>query len=393
MGWRETRAMDERVRFVGEAIAGEESVTGLCERYGISRKTGHKWLARYRQEGAAGLAERPRAPLVHGRATALALVERIVAEKEAHLLWGPRKIAARLRQRQPEEAWPAASTIGEILKRYGLVTGRRRARWRSEGSGQLTAASGPNVVWTADHKGWFRTGDGRRCEPLTVMDGHSRYLLALAATGSTRGGEALPVFERLFGEHGLPEVIRSDNGSPFASSGLSGLTAMAVRFIELGIKVERIAPGRPQQNGAHERFHLTLLPLARQPAADQAAQQAAFDAFRQQYNEERPHEALRQTMPAAHYCNSPRPLPERTPEPDYPAEASCRRVRGSGEIRWRGGTLFVSEALVGKIVAVEETAEGEWLVRFHDHQIGVIDEKHARLRRRSAAPSRPAASA
>jgi transposase InsO family protein len=316
------------------------------------------------------------------------LVERIVAEKEAHPLWGPRKIRARLMARQSEKAWPAASTIGEILKRHGLVEGRRRARWRASGTHPLTAGTTANQVWTADHKGWFRTGDGRRCEPLTVLDGYSRYCLALTAVGSTRGEEAWPVFERAFEEYGLPQVLRSDNGPPFASSGITGLTELSTRFIELGIKLERIEPGRPTQNGAHERFHRTMLPLLQPAAADAAAQQASFDAFRREYNEERPHEALGQTPPAQHYRASGRPLPRHVPEPDYPDTAAKRRVRHNGEIKWRGGFVFISEALVGKVVAVEDNEEGEWLVRFHTHQLGHIDEKHEKLRRHSVASPR-----
>jgi transposase len=264
MTWRETDKMDERLRFIAGCLAEEETMSALCEAFGISRKTGYKWLERYRSQGAAGLCDLPRAPHFHGRATAVDVVERIVAEKEAHPLWGPKKIVARLRRRQPDLAWPAASTAGEILKRHGLVKGRGRARWKSAGNGPWPEVTAPNAVWTADHKGWFRTGDRWRCEPLTVMDAKSRYMLGLEAVGSTAEAEAWPVFERLFDEYGLPDRLRSDNGSPFAGVGIAGLTPLAVRFVKLGIGLERIDPGKPQQNGRHERFHLTLLPLAKQ---------------------------------------------------------------------------------------------------------------------------------
>ena len=386
MAWRESTVSEERVRFVLECVEGDEGMSALCAEYGISRKTGYKWLARYRTEGAAGLSDRSRAPLVHGRATSLDLVERIVAEKEAHPQWGPKKVLARLQRREPEAGWPAASTIGEILKRHGLVKGRKRARWRASGNGPWPAATDPNVVWTVDYKGWFKTRDGKRCEPLTVLDFASRYLLGLAATGSTREAEAWPRFERLFGEYGLPDRLRSDNGAPFASTGVAGLTRLSVRFIQLGIRLERIAPGKPQQNGQHERFHGTMLPLATSPATSLEAQQEAFDAFRREYNTERPHEALGQTPPAEHYVPSETPMPSKVPEPDYPAEAAVRRVRHSGEIKWQGELVYISEALVGEPVAIEETDGGEWTVRFYAHPLGVIDPRHKKLRRRSVLP-------
>ena len=217
-------------------------------------------------------------------------------------------------------AWPAVSTVGEILKRHGLV-GRRRPRWRAAGNGPWPEPHGPNAVWTGDHKGWFRTRDGRRCEPLTVMDTASRYLLALEATGSTAEAEAWPVFERLFEEHGLPDRFRSDNGPPFAAIGVTGLTPLAVRFIKLGIALERIEPGKPQQNGRHERFHLTMLPLAKAPEADRQAQGQAFDAFRREYNEERPHEALAMDTPG----RALPPLPTR-----HARQAARARLSGRG---------------------------------------------------------------
>lgn len=389
MVWRETGIMDERLKFVGDCLEGEETMTALCAAYGISRKTGYKWLGRYRSLGPAGLVDLPRAPLEHGRATPAELVARIVAEKETHPLWGPKKVLERLRRTEPQHCWPATSTVGEILKRNGLV-GRRRARWHAAGTGPFAPAAGPNAVWSGDYKGWFRTGDGRRCEPLTVMDVSSRYVLALEALPTTAQEAAWPVFERLFKDQGLPERFRSDNGSPFAAAGVTGLTPLAVRFLKLGIGLERITPGKPQQNGRHERFHLTMLPLAAAPAADQAAQQAAFDAFRKSYNEERPHEALDMDVPAEHYRPSTRHFPDRLPEPDYPAEAAVRRVRSNGEIKWNGELVFVAAALAGEAVAVEENENGAWTLRFHAHPLGIIDRKSMRLVRPSALQPRPA---
>src|SRR5262245_11131540 len=361
--------MDDRLRFVLACLEDEETMTGLCAAFGISRNTGYKWLGRYRGLGPVGLCDLPRAPLRHGRATPAALVERIVCEKEAHPQWGPKKIIARLKRTEPLRDWPSASTAGAILQRHGLV-GRRRARWKGAGNGPWPEPQGANAVWTGDHKGWFRTRDGWRCEPLTVMDASSRYLLALEATGSTGEHETWPVFERLFQEHGLPERLRSDNGPPFAAAGVTGLTPLSLRFIKLGIALERIDPGKPQQNGRHERFHLTMLPLAKAPAADRAAQAAAFETFRREYNEERPHETLGQDTPAEHYRPSMRQMPTRPPEPDYPAEAAVRKVRHNGAVKWRGGEIYVSATLAGEPVAVEEAESGEWTIRFYAYRLG-----------------------
>jgi putative transposase len=387
MVWRETGIVDERISFVAACLEDDETMSAVCAAYGISRRTGYKWLKRYREQGPPGLLDLPRAPLHHGRATSLEVVERIVAVKEAHPLWGPKKIVAVLRRGDPERGWPATSTVGEILKRQGLVKGRRRARWRNVGNGPWPEPDGPNGLWSADHKGWFRTGDGERCEPLTVMDGASRFLLALQATGSTGEPEAWPVFEALFHEYGLPERLRTDNGSPFASAGIAGLTPLSVRLIKLGIKLERIAPGKPQQNGRHERFHLSMLPLAQAPKPDSTSQQQAFDDFRVEYNQVRPHEALGQTPPAEHYRPSPRPMPSTPPEPDYPAEAAVRKVRSNGEIKWNGSLVYVSASLTGEPVAIEETDQGEWALRFYTHPIGIIDKKHLKLSRRTAPPA------
>jgi len=381
MPWRENCAMDERLRFIAESQSGLWTMTELCARFEISRKTGYKWLERYRSEGASGLAERSRAPHAHGRATPEPVAEAIIGLRRDRPSWGPRKIVAKLAALKPETQWPSASTAGEILKRAGLV-GARRLRRR--GPPRLYALSTPqhaNHVWSVDYKGWIRLRDGARVEPLTIADGFSRYLLGLHATSSARLSEARPLFERAFRDYGLPEAIRSDNGPPFASSGVSGLTALSVWWIKLGIRHERIDPGQPQQNGRHERFHLTLLEAMRPPEQNLAAQAARFSAFARDYNEERPHEALDQQPPARFYSPSPRQLPKRLPEPDYPAEAAVRRVRSNGEIKWRGETVFVSEALIGEAVAVEETEAGDFRVRFFDVPIGVIDPYTPRLRR------------
>ena len=324
MPFEESCAMDQRLRFITDHMSGEWSVTELCDRYGISRKTGHKWIGRYGRFGASGLVERPRAPLVHGRATAPELVAAIIALRRSRPSWGPRKLLAKLSERSPDLAWPSSSTAGDWLKRAGLVNGRRLGRRAPPRLGELTVPRHANHVWATDHKGWVRLKDGTRVEPLTVTDGFSRYLVSLTATGSTRQAEAHPLFERAFREHGLPEVIRSDNGVPFATAGVCGLTALTVWWVKLGIRHERIDPGHPQQNGWHERFHRTLLEAMVPVSPTLEAQEQRFAAFVRDYNEERPHEALGQRPPRSLYQRSRRELPDRLAEPAYPAEAAVR---------------------------------------------------------------------
>ena len=353
----------------------------------MSRKSVYKWIDRYDAEGPSGLEDRSSAPLCHGRSTPAALVEAIVQQKEARPSWGPLKIIGKLSALYPELDWPAPSTAGEILKRAGLVKPRRR-RYRAPPTlDGLTMARRPNHLWAADHKGWVRLGDGQRCEPLTVTDSFSRFLIALEASASTREEEARPVFERAFAEYGLPEAIRSDNGPPFASTGVTGLTALGVWWAKLGIRHERIAPGHPTQNGRHERFHLTLKEAMEPPSPNRADQSERFDTFRDEFNHERPHQALGQTPPAKHYVASPRPMPDHLAQPDYPNAADIRRVRSNGEIKWAGDFLFVSTALIGELVAIEETETGDLRMRFYNTPIGVIDTHHKRLRR-LVAPAR-----
>jgi transposase InsO family protein len=367
--------MDLRLQFVAEHLAGDVTMTELCEAYGISRRVGYKWLGRYAAEGPAGLADRSHAPLKHGRETPAALVEKIVDLRRARPSWGPRKLMAKLAQLHPELHWPSHSTAHELLKRAGLVSARRVRRRPPRRLGDLIAPERPNHVWAVDHKGWVKLGDGHRCEPLTVADSYSRFLLALSAAGGVSGTEAKPVLERAFREYGLPEAIRSDNGPPFASASATGLSALSVWWIKLGIQPERITPGRPQENGRLERFHRTLLEAMTPPAADRVEQLRRFDAFRRDYNEERPHQALQQLTPASFYTPSPRPMPDRPPEPQYPSAFTVRRVRSNGQIKWRGGLIGLSTALVGEPIALEEIEHG-WRVWFYRQAIGLIRPDH-----------------
>ena len=387
MPWKATSAMDERIRFIAEVLRGEEPMTVLCARFGISRETGHKWKRRYLALGAAGLVERSRAPVHPGRATPEEISEQLIALRRERPYWGARKLLAVLRRQHPEEAWPAASTATDILRRAGLVEGRRRRRRAVSVEQSFLPVEVPNDTWGVDFKGWFRTRDGTRCDPLTVTDVHSRFVLATRIMPE-RVDPVRAALDDLFRSYGLPRAIRSDNGSPFGSTGAAGLTRLSAHWAKLGIRLEFITPGQPQQNGRHERFHRTLkAETARPPAASRDEQQARFDAFRHDYNHNRPHEALGQQMPAEHYRPSPRPMPERIPEPWYDPDHDIRRVRPSGEIKWKGDLIFVSQALAGEPVGIVEIAEDHWLLRFAGLDLGIIDPRTRKFQR--FGPRRP----
>ena len=385
--------MDEKMSFVAECLCGEQSMVSLCAAYGISRKTGYKWLGRYREFGPEGLLDRSRAPRCHGRSVAPEVAEAIVCLRRARPHWGPRKLRAVLMRDRPGTVWPAASTMGELLRAAGLARPRRRRRRMAAGPRRaLRAAEGANDVWCIDFKGWFRTRDGERCDPLTVTDAWSRYLLACVIvpphTEAVRS-----VVEGLFRRYGLPETIRSDNGSPFAGTGACGLSRLSVGWLKAGIELERIDPGRPQQNGRHERMHKTLkAETTRPPAQTRACQQARFDRFREDFNANRPHEALGQQPPAAFWEPSPRACPERVEEPWYDAWHQVRRVRRDGSIKWGGDLVFVSEPLAGETVGLAETDSGHWIVRFADIELGIIDCRTKKFHGfRAARPGRPEA--
>lgn len=378
MPWRESCAMDERLRFVADWLSGDVSKTELCEAYGISRRIGYKWLGRYETEGVAGLADRSHAPLKHGRTTEPELTEKIVALRKARPTWGPRKILARLERLHPGLDWPSHSTVHDILKREGLVAARRLHRRPPPRPGELIIPERPNHVWAVDHKGWVLLGDGQRCEPLTLADLWSRFSLTLSAGSCTQEAEARLVMERAFREYGVPEVMRSDNGSPFASASVTGLTRLSAWWIKLGIHPERIMPGRPQENGRLERFHLTLLEAMQPASPDRASQAARLEAFRHDYNHNRPHQALGQLPPASFYQPSPRSMPDRLPEPEYVRDWTIRRVRSNGEIKLAGAMVHISSALAGEAVGLEQTPRG-LCVWFYKEPIGLVDHRGQKL--------------
>lgn len=380
MPWRETRAVDERVRFVLAVEAGDEPMAMVCRRFGISRRHGYKWLARWRAEGTAGLADRSRAPLGHPQTVAAEFVEACLDVRRAHPTWGPVKVRAWLERRQPGRGWPVASTIGALFDREGLTV-KRKLRRRGPPGGPLFAAEAANDVWTVDFKGWFRTGDGTRVDPLTLCDACSRYLLRCQAVARPDTDHVWPILDAAFREYGLPLRLRSDNGPPFATIGAGGLSRLAVKVIKAGVLPERIRPGKPQENGRHERMHLTLLQdAARPPAATPRAQQKRFGTFQTGYNEERPHAALGGATPAERYAPSPRRWDGVLRAPETVADET-RAVKSNGLINWRGRLVYISEALGGEAVGLAETADGRWAVRFGPILLGFIEHRGDQLKR------------
>ena len=382
MGWMETCAVDERMRFVMAVEKRDESFAAVCRRFGVSRKTGYKWLGRYDEAGVEGLVDRSRAPRNHPQAISETIAQRCLALRRAHPTWGPVKVQGWLARRFPQTEWPALSTIGALFDRGGLTV-KRRLRHRSPPSSAPFAHCGAaNDVWCMDFKGWFLTGDGTHCEPLTLSDAHSRYLLRCQALARNDNDHVWPVLDAAFREYGLPNGLRSDNGAPFASRGAGGLSKLSVKVIKAGVVPERIAPGKPQQNGRLERLHLTLLQdTARPPARSLRQQIERFKAFQQLYNEERPHQALGNDTPADHYALSHRRWDGVLREPEYREADVVRRVRHNGEIRWQGGTVYVSEALIGEPVGLTENADGSWATFYGPIALGVIAHGSDRLRK------------
>lgn len=324
MPWKATSAMKERKAFASDHALGVFSFAELCRRFGVSRKTGYKWIRRYEEGGEAGLDDRSRRPSRVPHATPPEKVVRIVALRKKYG-WGAKKLLKILERRDPEEVWPARSTVEDILKRAGCVTSRSRRSFPGHAPRPQTAMSAPNEVWTVDFKGEFKMGNGIYCYPLTVMDGFSRYLLACDGKYSTASKPVREAFWRLFQEHGLPRIIRSDNGCPFATTALGRLSRLAVWWIRLGIIPELNEPAHPEQNGRHERMHRELKRAVTRPArANLAAQQRAFNQFREEYNEVRPHEGIGQETPASLYEASGRPSPSRLPSLEYPPHLAAR---------------------------------------------------------------------
>ncbi len=369
--------MQEKILFVADYLRELESFSGLCLRYGVSRKTGYKLVERYGREGMAGLEERSRRPhsqpcqLPH--AVRLAIIE---LRRPGCMKLGPKKIQALLQQRYPDQPVPSRTTIYNVLKGAGHIPPRRLRRRVAASPSGLSSAQVPNGLWSADFKGQFLTRDGHWCYPLTVMDHASRYLLGCQALAGTGQDQAQAAFKALFRQYGLPERLRTDNGVPFATTGGGGLSRLSIWWIRLGILPERIKPGRPQQNGRHERMHRTLKDAAATPpAASARAQQRRFETFCGQYNSDRPHEALGQKTPASLYTASSRAYPERLPELVYPSYIHAHRVSHNGLIYWNGCRIYVGYQFAGERIGLEAIADGLWQVSFGPVRLGQFDQR------------------
>ena len=379
MPWKECHTVDERVRFVARLLDGEKMAV-LCEEFGISRKTGYKIYQRYQQIGVCGLTDRSRRPYRHANQLPMAVEKLIVRLKREYSAWGAPKIRERLRQRWPDVSCPAISTVHAVLDRHGLVKHRaRRRRARAHGT-PLSQPTGANVLWCADYKGEFLLGNHRYCYPLTITDFASRYLLACEALSTTQERYAFATFERAFQDYGLPRAIRTDNGVPFASAhALYGLSKLAVWWLRLGIRLERIAPGHPEQNGRHERMHLTLKTEATRPAATNVLQQQArFDTFVHRFNHERPHQALDMATPASRYTPSTR-LYRGVDEIEYPMHDWTAIITTCGRICYQRRKINVSQVFAGQKVGVKQTDEHIWLVSFMHYDLGYFDDETCRL--------------
>jgi putative transposase len=374
MPWKASSVMDERMRFVLEHERGLCTMTELCEIYDIARETGYYWLRRYQQGGLEALQDRDRAPERHPNQTPERIQEAVIELRRAHMTWGPRKLKRVLERESPHIVWPAASTMGAMLSREGLIIPRKKRRRAPPYTEPFASTDGPNRVWCADFKGCFKTQDGARIDPLTISDAYSRYLLRCQHVAKTNGEHVQAVFEAAFREYGLPEAIRTDNGPPFASRAVAGLSRLAVWWMKLGIVPERIAAGHPEQNGRHERMHRTLKQeTASPPAANTRGQQRAFHHFRREYNQERPHEALGMQTPSAVYTRSPRSYPVRVREPEYGSAMRVRRVGLRGNFSWNHQHVFVSETLIGEPIGLLPVDDRIYTVYFAAFPIARFD--------------------
>ena len=375
MPWREIRAMDQRVQFIGDWQKGTFKKVELCREYGVSRVTADKWIGRYEAEGVEGLRERSRRPHGHPWTTTREVEERIVETKLRHQSFGPKKVMDRLRAVEPGGRWPADSTAGEILKRAGLVKARSRRRHIPPDPRALVESTGPGQSWSADFKGDFCLGDGRRCYPLTLTDNYSRYVLQCRGLSRTTAQAVKPWFEWVFREYGLPETLRTDNGPPFASLAVGGISHLSKWWIRLGIRPERTRPASPSENGRHERMHRSLKAAAITPAAHTlGAQQRRFDAFVHEFNWQRSHEALDRRTPGSVHQPSPRAFPAKLPQVEYDSQLTVRRVRHNGQFKWRGHLIYLSEVLAHEPVALLPKDNESWEIRYSFHLLGTLNQ-------------------
>lgn len=371
--------MEERMRFVLEHETGLYTMTELCAAHNIARETGYFWVRRYQQGGLEALQDLSRAPARHPNQTPERIEQAVLDLRREHMSWGPRKLKRVLEREEPQQGWPAASTMGALLAREGLVVRRKKRRRAPPYTAPFALADAPNRVWCADFKGCFETQDGKRVDPLTITDACSRYLLRCQSVEKTNTEQVQAIFEAAFRECGLPQAIRTDNGAPFASRAIAGLSRLAVWWMKLGIVPERIAAGHPEQNGRHERMHRTLKQeTASPPAANRRAQQRKFDRFRREYNEERPHEALGMQTPGSLYTRSDRFYPARVPEPEYGDALLVRRVHPRGQFSWKHQDVFLSETLIGESIGLLPLDDRIYTVYFAAFPIARFDS-HRRV--------------
>lgn len=369
MPWKAKSPVDLRTQFMNRVMQGER-VADLCREYGVSRKTGDKFKNRFMQLGAAGLLDQSRAPKVIPHRTPPELIGLIIAERKRHPTWGPKKLKDTLEQRLAR-VLPAPSTIGDILMRAGLVQQRTRRERTQPQPTALREATAPNDVWCIDYKGQFRLADRSLCYPLTLTDQHSRYILGCEAMTAISDEAAREACEEIFHRYGLPKAMRSDNGVPFASAGLANLTQLSAFWMRLGIELERIRPAHPEENGQHERMHRTLkAETTRPPRSNLLQQQECFDNFLDEFNRERPHEALAMKRPAQVYKPSPRKMPKVLPEPNYPEHDDVIAVSGHGNVHFRRRHTYVSQALAYQYLGIREELDGRWLVTFMNLNLG-----------------------
>lgn len=374
MPWNKTCPMTERKKFVRDWLTRKLSMADLCAAHDISRKTGYKWLERFHREGELGLVDHSRRPHGHPRATTAEVEAGIIDFRALHPFWGPRKILSRLEKIQPDIIWPAASTIGTILQRHGLVTPRRRRRRVPLFEGQRTDGLAPNDVWAADFKGWFRTQDGAKVDPFTLSDVASRYLLRCRAVKKTNATGVQGQFAAAFQEFGLPRTILTDNGPPFATCGLGGLSRLTVWLLKLGITPQRIRPGHPEENGVHERMHRTLKQeTANPPRPTLMAQQDAFNSFVAEFNDERPHEALAMKTPSEIYTPSRRRLPREVPRVEYEPGMIVRKLDENGSFTFKEKPIFVSRSLARERIGLRDIGNSRVEVFFTALKLGEID--------------------
>ncbi len=378
MPWKECKSMDERLKFIARLLDGEK-MAPLCREFGISRVTGYKIFNRYKNCGLDGLQDRSRRPYRHANKLPYQIERTILHLKRQHPSWGAPKIRDKLIKEYPMIKPPAKSTVHAVLDRHGLVKRRKRRRYKAEGT-PLSDTHAPNGLWCADYKGEFLLGNKQYCYPLTITDYRSRYLLACEGLESTRSAFAFSVFERVFKDYGLPRAIRTDNGVPFSSpNALFGLSKLSVWWLRLGIRIERIQPGHPEQNGRHERMHLTLKKEATQPASFNCLQQQGrFDDFIEVYNNQRPHQALNGNYPGEVYTPSTR-IYEQPQEPEYPFHDRTARVTQCGRICIKQRKINLSVVFAGQTVGIKEVADNIWLVSFMDYDLGFFDEEVGRI--------------